>query len=69
MFRWKKLGRVFNPQEVAGKNWMKEFAQAPSALIFENFVRVYFSCRPEADLRGQYISYSGFVDLQQKKSF
>lgn len=44
---------------------MKEFAQAPSALIFDRFVRVYFSCRALPDENGQYISYSAFVDLNR----
>lgn len=66
MFRWRKLGRVFNPQDYAGRPWMSEFAQAPSTLVFDDFVRVYFSCRPPPDANGQYISYSAFVDLDRK---
>jgi hypothetical protein len=69
MFVWKKLGRVFNPQEVEGRSWLKEFAQAPSVLIFDNFVRVYFSCRPQPDKNGQYVSYSAFVDLNRNNLF
>ena len=44
---------------------MKEFSQAPAVLIFDQFVRVYFSCRPPADENGQYVSYSGYVDLDR----
>ena len=69
MFKWKKLGRVFNPQEVEDIPWLKEFAQAPSVLIFEKFIRVYFSCRPAADSNGQYVSYSAFIDLNRKNLF
>jgi predicted GH43/DUF377 family glycosyl hydrolase len=65
MFQWKKIGRVFNPVEVTERPWLKEFAQAPSTLIYENFVRVYFSCRPPADEKGQYVSYSAFVDFNR----
>jgi hypothetical protein len=43
VFRWKKLGKVFTPQEVKGRPWMAEFAQAPATLIFDRFVRVYFT--------------------------
>ncbi len=32
--------------------WLKEFAQAPATLVFDDFVRVYFSCRPPADENG-----------------
>jgi hypothetical protein len=69
MFRWKKLGRIFNPSDIDGRSWMREFAQAPSALIFDDFVRVYFSCRPLPDDRGQYVSYSAYVDLNRSNLF
>jgi hypothetical protein len=69
MFEWKKLGRVFNPQTISGVEWLNEFAQAPSVLIFPDFIRVYFSCRPKPDSNGQYISYSSFVDLDRKDLF
>jgi hypothetical protein len=65
VFTWEKLGKVFTPQEVAGRPWLREFAQAPCALLFDDFVRVYFSCRPAPDARGQYISRSAFVDLDR----
>ncbi len=68
-FKWKKLGKVFDPTKIEGIDWMKEFAQAPSVLIFEKFVRVYFSCRPLPDKNGQYVSYTGFVDLNRNNLF
>lgn len=68
-FRWKKLGKVFTPQEIHGREWLKEFAQAPATLLFDDYVRVYFSCRPEPDAQGQYISYSAFVDLERSDLF
>jgi len=69
MFTWKKMGQVFNPVDVKDRVWLKEFAQAPSVLIFDDFIRVYFSCRPPADEYGQYVSYSAFVDLNRKDLF
>ena len=69
MFRWKKLGKVFTPQDVQGRRWLKEFAQAPATLVFDDFVRVYFSCRPHADQNGKYVSYSAFVDLERNNQF
>lgn len=68
MFRWKKLGRVFIPQEVQGIEWMKDFAQAPSVIVFDDFIRVYFATRP-LPKDGQYISHSGYVDLDRKDFF
>ncbi|MFY9308416.1 MAG: glycosylase [Bacteroidia bacterium] len=65
MFVWKKLGCVFNPTEQRGYQWMHEFAQAPSVLVFDTFVRVYFSCRPRPDKNGKYTSFSAFVDFSR----
>lgn len=69
MFQWKKLGKVFTPQEVTGRPWLKAFAQAPATLIFDDFVRIYFSCRPPADENGQFVSYSAWVDLDRANLF
>jgi len=65
MFNWRKLGKIFTPQEVTDRPWLKEFAQAPATLLFDDFIRVYFSCRPPADANGQYVSYSAYVDLDR----
>ena len=69
MFEWEKLGRIFDPSKVKNRPWLKEFAQAPSVLIFNKFIRVYFSCRPPADENGQYTSFSSYVDLDRKDMF
>lgn len=69
MFSWKKRGRVFIPQEIKDRDWLKSFAQAPSVLKFDDFIRVYFSCRPNPDEKGQYVSYSAYVDLNRKNLF
>jgi hypothetical protein len=69
MFKWKKLGRVFNPVDIKNVEWMNEFAQAPATLMFDDFVRVYFSCRPKPDNNGQYVSRCAYVDLNRKNLF
>lgn len=66
MFTWQKLGKIFDPTQVHGRPWLREFAQAPATLVFDTFVRVYFSCRPGPDAGGQYVSYSAFVDLDRQ---
>ncbi|MCC6195982.1 MAG: glycosylase, partial [Burkholderiales bacterium] len=66
MFTWRKLGRVFVPQDVQGHDWMREFAQAPATLLFDDFLRFYFSCRPAADALGQYVSHSAWVDVDRR---
>lgn len=65
MFKWKKLGRIFNPQNVTDRVWLQEYAQAPATLVFDSFVRVYFSCRPHPDEKGRYVSYSAFADFNR----
>ncbi len=69
MFHWKKLGKVFSPHRISNRPWLKEFAQAPATLLFDDFVRVYFSCRPAADANGQYVSYSAYVDLDRNELY
>jgi len=66
MFKWNKIGKVFDPREHETPEWMNEFAQAPSVVKFDDFVRVYFSCRPKPDSNGQYVSYSAYVDLNRQ---
>lgn len=63
MYKWIKLGRVFHPNMVENIWWMKEFAQTPSVLIFNDFVRVYFCTRPNVDDKGLYVSYLGYIEL------
>ncbi|MEO7244916.1 MAG: hypothetical protein ABIX12_07195 [Rubrivivax sp.] len=69
MFRWKKLGKVFDPAGVEARPWLREFAQAPATLVLDDRVRVYFSCRPPADAQGQYVSHSAWVDLDRSDLF
>ncbi len=69
MFHWRKLGKVFTPQDFPGRPWMQAFAQAPATLVMDDVVRVYFSCRPAADAQGQYVSRSAFVDLDRRDLF
>lgn len=69
MFHWRKLGKVFTPQEVGGRPWLMEFAQAPATLIFDDRVRVFFSCRPPADAQGRYVSHTAWLDLDRTNLF
>ncbi len=53
---WQKHGLIFKPNNAAG--WMKTHAQVPTPLVSKEFIRVYFSSRPESNL-----SLTTFVDL------
>lgn len=63
IFEWEKLGLVFNTQKHGNGTWMHNFAQGPHVVQFEDFFRVYFSCRPQPDEKGQFVSYSAYVDF------
>ena len=68
MFKWKKLGRIFNPVDI-NNSWIREYAQAPSVIIYEKFIRVFFSCRPAPDSNGQFVSRLAFIDLKRNNLF
>lgn len=63
--KWKKRGLIFNPKEHKLYNDCEEFAQSPQTLVFDNFIRVYFSTRKKDALTGKYLSYISFVDFDQ----
>jgi predicted GH43/DUF377 family glycosyl hydrolase len=66
MLQWEKLGKLFDPRDHKDHPWMREFAQSPSVLIFDDVIRVYFCSRPAPDERGQYKSYIAFIDLDRR---
>ena len=65
MFRWEKLGKLFDPRECGTKTWMKEFAQSPTVLIGEKQVRIFFCSRPAPSPDGQYLSFLSYVDVDR----
>lgn len=66
MLQWEKLGKLFDPRNLGKATWMKEYAQSPSVLIFDDFVRVYFCSRPAPDADGQYLSFISWIDLDRR---
>lgn len=65
MFRWKKLGKVFDPKDLRTPSWMHEFAQSPSVIVADKHIRVYFCSRTAPSSDGQYLSYIAFLDLDR----
>ena len=63
MFTFERLGLVFETKKHAIPSWMSNFAQAPASLLFDDFVRIYFSTRPDPDESQRFVSYTGYVDL------
>jgi hypothetical protein len=64
--KWKKTGNIFNPAEYNLINECTEFAQSPQALVFDDFVRIYFSTRKKED-NGKFLSHIAYADFD--KSF
>ena len=63
--RWKKLGKIFDPTQHKLPNDCRQFAQSPQALLFDDFVRVYFSTRSVDKSNGKYLSHIAFVDMKK----
>jgi hypothetical protein len=63
--KWQKAGKIFDPTDHALANNCKEFAQSPQALVFGDFVRIYFSTRALDKSNGKYLSHIAFVDMQK----
>ncbi|OGG26704.1 hypothetical protein A2960_00835 [Candidatus Gottesmanbacteria bacterium RIFCSPLOWO2_01_FULL_39_12b] len=63
--KWKKFGKIFDPTRHKLSNNCVEFAQSPQALVFDDYVRIYFSTR-EKDKTGKYLSHISFIDIDKK---
>jgi hypothetical protein len=63
--RWKKLGKIFDPTQHKLANDCVQFAQSPQALVFHDFVRIYFSTRAVDKSNGKYLSHIAFVDMKK----
>lgn len=62
---WRKLGKIFDPTQHALPNGCMQFAQSPQALVFDDFVRIYFSTRALDPGNGKYLSHIAFVDMSK----
>jgi hypothetical protein len=61
--KWTKLGKIFDPKN---HKWFDDFigfAQSPQTLVFDDYVRVYFSIRKK-DTVGKFISHIQYVDFE-----
>lgn len=63
--KWIKRGLIFNPVNFSLPSNCVEFAQSPQALVFENFIRIYFSTREKERESGKYLSHIAFVDMDK----
>src|ERR1035437_3600259 len=63
--KWKKLGKIFDPTQHTLPNHCVQFAQSPQALVFADFVRIYFSTRALDPVNGKFLSHIAFVDMDK----
>lgn len=65
LMMWEKLGKLFDPTEQKLANGCREFAQSPQAIVFDDFVRIYFSTRKVDPVNGKFLSHISFVDVDK----
>jgi hypothetical protein len=63
--RWQKLGKLFDPKDHELGTGCRLFAQSPQALVFDDFVRIYFSTRSVDSENGKFISHIRYVDMSK----
>jgi hypothetical protein len=64
--KWKKLGKIFDPTQYTLPLNCTEFAQSPQTLVFDDFVRIYFSTRQKDPQNGKYLSHIAFIDMDKE---
>ena len=64
--KWIKRGQLFDPTQHKLANGCIEFAQSPQTLVFDDFVRIYFSTRQKDDATGKFLSHISFVDFDRE---
>jgi hypothetical protein len=62
---WLKHRNIFNPTQYKLPNDCVQFAQSPQTLVFDDFVRIYFSTRSVDKTNGKYLSHIAFVDMSK----
>lgn len=63
--KWKKLGKIFDPTQHNLFGCRMQFAQSPQVLVFESFVRIYFSTRSLDKTNNKYFSHVAFIDIDK----
>lgn len=64
--KWINRRHLFDPMNYTLPNGCSEFAQSPQTLVFEDFVRVYFSTRKKDEHTGKFLSLIAFADFDKE---
>jgi len=59
--KWKKLGQIFQFDKTPLTKIFESHSQSPQAVVFDSFIRVYFSTRTR-DKTGKFLSHVQYVD-------
>ncbi|HKM03052.1 MAG TPA: hypothetical protein VJZ04_00405 [Lachnospiraceae bacterium] len=62
---WEKMGKIFDPTEHNLPSKCFAFAKSPQAIVFNDFIRVYFSAA-EKDEKNKLLSHVLYVDFDKK---
>ena len=62
--KWEKLGKIFDPTQHALAEECTIFAKSPQAIVFDDFVRIYYSSQKKTD-NGKYVSCPQYVDFNK----
>lgn len=65
--KWEKLGKIFDPTEHKWSDNFIGFAMGPQSLVFNDFIRIYFSIRKKDNI-GKFISHIRYVDFDKSLS-
>ena len=65
MYNWIKKGLILDLNKYCNESWRQTHAQVPRTLFFDDFLRIYFTCRPIADSKGMRVSYIGYIDVSK----
>ena len=63
--KWHKLGMIFDSSPENLPDGYISFAQSPQAIVFNDFIRIFFSTRC-LDIHGKFLSYVCFVDFDKQ---
>ena len=63
--KWGKLGKIFDPLAHELFDDYIGYAQSPQVLIFNDFIRIYFSIRKQSE-NGKFISHIQYVDMNKQ---
>lgn len=67
MINWIKKGMLFDPR--GRHEWMMAYAQVPTVYDTGDRYRIFFTCRPNKDANGQFISYTSYLELAKSDPF